>query len=450
MKNVNIYFDEKGPTKTLRISPSKEAQFNFFDGSDDIPSYFGVYLAIPKDKQDEFDDGFQEIINVYKSKTHKFTNSKELKANNIIHEKLPVISDINKVTADLYIALFQLIDNTGSKFQLSSFDKTEVFIAKRLKEWFYFLDRNTTKFKVNSFAVIYTITKFLRTEDKYLQSKFTEVFESSSKSTFELLEILKKQLLAANKKYAHSPRAKKQILEYKQLIKIINSTSRIFRKEYINITEYSFPTDHLAYGLDLFILEQQENFDDIDNIKDSITIFLDEGAPSDGLKSNGFYNVKEDLDSKDYLGLQASDLLAGLFGKFMATMDDKTYYDPEDPNTIRLNTKIFEKNLNEYSNHYQLAQEMYYHAFGEKSYHYSFVHSNFSDYVFIFQGYLEAVLTPGFSNLNISEKVEEHLRKTKKHMEDLFEQMDKQYGDVHNSPYKNIQTAIEAGVLKPF
>jgi len=446
MKDVNIYFDEKGPSKSLSISDNLEDQFNFFgSSSDNMPAYLGIYLAIPKEHQNEFDTAFKKMIEEYYADNH--IQAKELKSLTLL-KGATTLADVKGPAAQFYLDLFQLLEDTNSTFQLSAFDKSEVFVATKLKNWFYYLDKHN----VNPYVLLYTITKYLRTEDKHFGGDFTKALNNSDLSTFDLLKVLKNQAAKVVTKYQGNSRTEYQVNMYRKLITTIRDTAQIFRTEHVPLVTYPFPTEHLAYGLDLFVLEDAlitGNLLSVDEAKNSITILLDEDAPAEGLRENGFSDIKENLNSKTHPGLQASDFLAGLYGKLVSTMDSSTsMVDPNNPGDIQRMTGIFEKKLNPYLNQVELAREAYNHAFGQESGQYGVVHSTFSDYVWMLQGYLKVVQDPNFSNLPLDIQAHKHWTETQKLLENQFNEMIEQFTNIHML-YDSVEDAIKDGSTKP-
>ncbi|AIG65482.1 DUF3800 domain-containing protein [Weissella tructae] len=446
MKDVNIYFDEKGPSKSVSISDNLEDQFNFFgSSSDNIPAYVGIYLAIPKSKQSEFDTGFQKMVDDYYA-NQRSAQAKELKSLTLL-KNVTTLADIKTAAAQFYLDLFQLLDDTHSTFQLSAFDKSEVFIAAKLKNWFYYLDRHN----LNPYPLLYTITKFLRTEDKYFGGDLTKALNDADLSTADLLNTLKMQLSRVVQKYQGHSRTTRQVDMYRTLIKIIRDTAKIFRTENISLVSYPFPTDQLAYGLDLFVLEDLFLNGDLSaakEAKDSITILLDDDAPAEGLHQNGFSDIQENLDSKEYPGLQASDFLAGLYGKLIATMDSRAV-DPNRPGQVQRMTELFEKGLNPHKKHIDLARATYSHSFGSDSGQYGVMHSTFSDYLWQLQGYLTVIQEESFNQLPVFEKANQHWTVSQELMQQQFYEMNNQFMNIH-SLYDSIEDAIEDGSTKPF
>ena len=435
MIDTNIYFDEKGPTKTIRKSKHPENQFNFQD-SDNIPAYLCIYLAIPKEQQDSFNSKYIALEQEYKLQNN--FQASELKGEKLL-KSVHIVQDIKKNRAKFFNDVIELIHTSNSKIQLSILDKSQVLVTSRLKSWLFQIEKLSSD-TINIHLLLYTLIKYLRTEDYQLGLPFTNALSNSSLSTRQILDILKQSLDAFITNHHDIARMSQQIETYRQLISIINQYPGDNDIIPINFT---FPTDQLAFGLDLLVLADNPKDwqKDPEMFKDTITIYLDADAPTNGYQENGYSHLKSGLDSKCYPGLRACDILAVLLGKLISHIDVEDHYDNNNPGEQKKLSAKFFKSLS--SEQIKLVNNIYSLIF-ESNNKYSLLCGTFADYIYIFQALLETLLEYSGDNPE-----NDHLFRAEKLMGLKFSEME----EVNNIRIFNLKKSTEElindGIFKP-
>lgn len=445
MENVNIYFDEKGPTKTIRPAKS-DKQFNHQE-SDDIPSYVGIYLAVPKSQQNSFNKKYEQIINEYKRTSKNKIEKQEIKAETLL-AKFSSIPEVKENVAKVYNSLFELIDTTGAKFQLSSFDKTQILVTSRLTPWLYYLD----SIGENLHMQLYTINKYLRTEDVFFNKKFTYALGNEELNTSQILNVLKQQLMRARKLYKNKDRAIWQNMAFLYLIELINKTPENIEK--IHFSKPTFPIKNLAFGVDLWISEDNmfNNHSSLTDNKDTITFILDEDAPYDGLTDLGYTNILPNVHSEDYAGIQACDLLAGIYGKLISLADNCAPPDHKRPGKLIYADELFTQSFNQYKPHSEAKKllENLYNSIFASEYTYTLVHSEFSDYLITLKAWLKLLIENPYFNPSTDTKflAEKHSCDVKLSLEHEYYNMMQSHIKIHDY-FGGVEQAIKSGNLLP-
>lgn len=98
------FFDEKGPTKTIRISKSPKKQFNYQTG-DNISAYIDIYLAIPKNNQEHFNKEYQKIETEYQAHTNN-SQATEIKGFKNIHSDIESVKCCGIRACDVLCVFF--------------------------------------------------------------------------------------------------------------------------------------------------------------------------------------------------------------------------------------------------------------------------------------------------------------------------------------------------------
>lgn len=426
---LNIFFDEKGPTKTIGIIENVDSKDRFnYETSDNIPAYCGIYVILKADKQTEFNKRYVQIENEYRKKNKQI---REIKGANLF-KKINTIQDVNSRSASFLISLLNLLKEMGAQIQLSAFDKSSVVVATRLKEWLFSLENNKAlSHKLSSIReVLYTIVKYMRQEDE--SKKFLLALNDKEKTTYQILRVLEKGLLQFIEKNKGIPRVELQVRSYQGLIKIIRlstkSTNDSGRK-------FKFPVDHLPFGLNLFVLASGKN-------PENCIIYLDEDAPTDGYNDQGFVQIKTELDSKSFPGLRTADILSVLMGKLLSSFDLQMMHDHLQMEKRKLLPQTFFNSLTAQKKEIavMLSQLLF-----DSPNQYAIVHSEFADYVFSMIAWFNLA-----SKDDSSFNSEKHLSETLVLMQKQFDEMAITTDRLNEIGFKNSRDAIEQGILKPF
>lgn len=426
---LNIFFDEKGPTKTISIRENVDSKDKFnYEASDNIPAYCAIYVILEANKQDEFNQRFVQIENEFRKKNQQI---REIKGANLF-KKINTMQDVTSKSASFLISLLNLLKEMEAQIQLSAFDKSSVVVATRLKEWLFSLENNKSLSpKLSSIKeVLYIIVKYVRQEDE--SKKFLLALNDKKKTTYQILRVLKKGLIQFIEKNKGIPRVKRQCLCYQELIKIINistkSTNDSGRK-------FKFPVDHLSFGLNLFVLASRKD-------PKNCIIYLDEDSPTDGYNDQEFLQIKTELDSKNFPGLRAADILSVLMGKLLSSFDLQMMHDHLQMEKRKFLPQTFFNSLTVQQKEIvvMLNQLLF-----DSPNQYAIVHSEFADYVFAIIAWFNLA-----SKDDSSFNSEKHLSQTLVLMQKQFDEMAMTTDMLNVIGFKNSRDAIEQGILKPF
>lgn len=122
-------------------------------------------------------------------------------------------------------------------------------------------------------------------------------------------------------------RMARQLDVYQQLI---ISMDRIINDHKIKLSEpdleLSFDWNKVKWAFDLWMTEQRYPDENIEWV-----LFLDEGIPSAIFSSLKINKIEESCNSRDYVGLQITDMIVVLIGKLVSQMTSDTRYDFNKP-----------------------------------------------------------------------------------------------------------------------
>lgn len=427
---VNIFFDEKGPTKTIKVKeePTSKEKFNY-QLSDDIPAYSGIYIMIDNDKQEIFDQRYKQIETKFRDDNPQIS---EIKGKNIF-KKITTLQDISPRAEGFLTDLLKLLKEVDAHVQLSAFDKSAVIVSARLVPWLFDLEINSKLSKYSPLPIhsfLYTIVKYVRTEDQ--NKEFLSALNNENLSTYQILKVLKGGLRKFIDKHEIIPRTAEQCKAYKELIKIIN----ISHKDTTPAgKDFKFPVHHLPYGLNLFILNA--------NLEpENCIIYLDDDAPTDGYNSQDFHQVNGGLDSRESPGLRAADILAVLLGNLLANFDRNMNYDHSHPETRTFLPSTYFRTMSDEK--MKIADDLNQLIFSSTN-KFAVVHSEFADYVFALTAWFKLVT----ANDDTSFNDKEHLKLTLELMQQNFDEMMLLPLHLNRLGYKTFKAAIDDGQLKP-
>ena len=286
--------------------------------------------------------------------------------------------------------------------------------------------------------MLYSLTKHLDIEapvdliDKLLDKSI---------STKNLLNAIRNDLQVIVDKNKNNSRMAAQISTYKDLIKIIKKYNYIENRP-TNTT--SFDWSKFTYALDLWISELEFHGE---NKKENINIFLDEGIKKEHLEILNFNNLKEDVNSKESVGLRMTDHLVVLLGNYMSKLKADSFHNHEKPDQIkRISNEWFELN----NAQFQLIKRVC-HFLLENDKKYGFINDTYFD---------ESVHLESYMNyINSYKSYESYLSNKSYHLEKQFEK----YAEISqlkwnesflvtpiiNEQYGSYKEAINSGDMRP-
>ncbi|WCG34929.1 hypothetical protein [Companilactobacillus farciminis] len=305
MADLYIYYDEKGPTDTIRITKNNE--FNFLVSSDKLIEYYGFYLIIE-------DDNLNSINSAYKKleESRKNEGGRELKSRSNLPRKKNIekkgFGAFRHVHINFYNQLLDILIDNGYNYQLVVTNKAFSLISDILKPWIDWYEKNIGYIHVP--LVEYTINKFLINE-KESSSNFFEIIKQSQRKDIPVNVVLDELIVSFEnfiKKY-------KKISKYKLAIENFEYIGRLFRNrpenEVLLGKVHEISSDDLYFGFDLLCEEAKLNYNDM------IFCFDEESLDECFFKNKDKFKNVSEKNSITTVGIRISDMLVGLFGSLV-------------------------------------------------------------------------------------------------------------------------------------
>lgn len=178
------------------------------------------------------------------------------------------------------------------------------------------------------------------------------------------------------------------------------------------------------------------------------TLFLDEGIPSNIFTELNINKIEEDCDSRDYVGLQITDMIVALVGKLVSQITSNTRYDFNKPEQrVLLDEKYFDLNQQQYNLIVELNKFLL-----DKETNYHFVNDAYFDETLAFQNYIGYVASfddfEQYHKVTLNEHVEYYFHNIIK-----FASMKYEEGVANilhaKSLYGSLKKSIEIGQSRP-
>jgi hypothetical protein len=321
-----LFMDEKGPQNSFKIS----SPFNKIDklsyANDNMHSYVANVIQIDDFDYISIERKYQEIVTEYLSNRPQLRESiekkgKELKGLDLLKSNFEYgIASMKKNEVKFYIDLLDLLLEYNVENLLFLVSKMSIITSSRLINFLYFLDSETV---FSAFIFKYIVTKYAEVE---ASEEVVKALLDKSLSTRKILELIRNDMITISRKNLGNARMSRQIGIYNQVIKAIDLVLN-YRTE---LTEpdlaLSFDWSKVKWAFDLWMTEQR-----ITGPENQYRLFLDEGIPQDTFNSIDFYQVDGDCNSRDYIGLQITDMIVVLVGKLVSQLNSNTKYDFEKP-----------------------------------------------------------------------------------------------------------------------
>lgn len=321
-----LFMDEKGPQNSFKISSPFNKTDKLSYANDNMHSYVANVIQI-----DEFDyilieQKYQEIVEEYLSNRPQLRESltksgKELKGLNLLKLNFEYgIASMKKNEVKFYIDLLDLLLEYNVENLLFLVSKVSIITSSRLINFLYFLDSNT---KFSAFIVKYVVTKYAEVE---ASEEVIKALLDKSMSTKNILELIRNDMINISLENLENARMSRQIDIYNWVIRAIDLVFNCGTE----LTEPDLPLyfdwSKVKWAFDLWMTEQRYT-----GTENQWWLFLDEGIPQDIFTSLDFYQVDGDCNSRDYIGLQITDMIVVLIGKLVSQLNLKTKYDFERP-----------------------------------------------------------------------------------------------------------------------
>ena len=439
-----LFMDEKGPQISFKISDPFDKKNKLSYANDNMHSYVANVIQIEQANYESIKKEYQQIVETYLSTRKQLKQSlgdknKELKGLELLKTNFDYgITSMKENEVKFYLSLFKMLNKYNVKNLLFMVSKMSIITSSRLTNFFYFLDEET---KFSSFIAKYVLTKYAEVE---ASKKVIEALLNKALPTRPLLKLIKEDLNRIINNNQGNMRMSQQLAIYQQLI---TAMDRVINNHKIKLLEpelkLSFDWNKVKWAFDLWMTEQ--GFPD-KNIE--YTLFLDEGIPSNIFTELNINKIEEDCDSRDYVGLQITDMIVVLIGKLVSQMTVNTRYDFNKPDQrVLLNKEYFDLNEQQYNliselNRFLLDKETNYH----------FVNDAYFDESLLLQIYIGYITS--FDNFKQYNSV-----KSKDHVDCYFKNFVKQSEEKYFEGMKNesmakcmfgsLKEGIEDGTVRP-
>ena len=321
-----LFMDEKGPQNSFKISSPFNKTDKLSYANDKMHSYVANVIQIDELDYMHIERKYQEIVAEYLSNRPQLRESlekkgKELKGLDLLKSNFEYgIASMKKNEVKFYIDLLDLLLEYNVENLLFLVSKMSIITSSRLINFLYVLDSETV---FSAFIFKYVVTKYAEVE---ASEEVVKALLDKSVSTKKILELIRNDMITISRKNLGNARMSRQIGIYNQVIKAIDLVL-IYRTE---LTEpdlaLSFDWSKVKWAFDLWMTEQR-----ITGSENQYRLFLDEGIPQDTFNSIDFYQVDGDCNSRDYIGLQITDMIVVLVGKLVSQLNLNTRYDFEKP-----------------------------------------------------------------------------------------------------------------------
>ena len=439
-----LFMDEKGPQNSFKISDPFDKKNKLSYANDNMHSYVANVIQIEKTVYGSIEKEYCQIVETYLSTRKQLqqslkNKSRELKGLDLIRTNFDYgIASMKGNEVQFYISLFKMLNQYDVDNLIFMISKMSIITSSRLTNFFYFLDEET---EFSSFIAKYVLTKYAEVE---ASKKVIEALLNKALPTRHLLELIKEDLNRIINNNQGNMRMSRQLAIYQQLI---TAMDRVINNHKIKLLEpelkLSFDWNKVKWAFDLWMTEQ--GFPD-KNIE--YTLFLDEGIPSNIFTELNINKIEEDCDSRDYVGLQITDMIVVLIGKLVSQMTVNTRYDFNKPDQrVLLNKEFFDLNEQQYNliselNRFLLDKETNYH----------FVNDAYFDESLLLQVYIGYITS--FDNFEQYNSV-----KSKDHVDCYFKNFVKQSEEKYSEGMKNesmakcmfgsLKEGIEDGTVRP-
>lgn len=436
--------DEKGPQNSFKITKPFDKVNKLAYADDDMHSYVANVIQIEKTVYGSIEKEYCQIVETYLSTRKQLqqslkNKSRELKGLDLIRTNFDYgIASMKGNEVQFYISLFKMLNQYDVDNLIFMISKMSIITSSRLTNFFYFLDEET---EFSSFIAKYVLTKYAEVE---ASKKVIEALLNKALPTRPLLKLIKEDLNRIINNNQGNMRMSQQLAIYQQLI---TAMDRVINNHKIKLLEpelkLSFDWNKVKWAFDLWMTEQ--GFPD-KNIE--YTLFLDKGIPSNIFTELNINKIEEDCDSRDYVGLQITDMIVVLIGKLVSQMTANTRYDFNKPDQrVLLNKEYFDLNEQQYNliselNRFLLDKETNYH----------FVNDAYFDESLLLQVYIGYITS--FDNFEQYNSV-----KSKDHVDCYFKNFVKQSEEKYSEGMKNesltkcmfgsLKEGIEDGTARP-
>jgi len=325
--NLQIFFDEKGPTKTIKANKNDDYQFNWEGkSSDNVPVYLGIYVGIPENQVTDINEGYISFEESMRKSIKSLQQVDEIKGKKVLKKgyvPFPKLKDDSLEFTNAFL-----------DFMLSKPDiyihgviphKAQVVVQSRLQNWLYWLESKRAGIVIDN--IFYSLVKYLVTDD--LNHNFRNVLFKKDVKTKNILDVLKKELENFSERNKTIDNRAIQVNSFNELVNILKKYPVPYSMYQYDTFQYTF--DQLTYGLELDLL----TLNGVEYGTGKHRLFPDDDAPVDEFKKIEFLCVEDSVKSEDTPGVRMADILAGLIAKILVPLNMDLGRDKDDLNNIK-------------------------------------------------------------------------------------------------------------------
>ena len=318
--------DEKGPQNSFKISSPFNKTDKLSYANDNMHSYVANVIQIDELYYILIEQKYQEIVEEYLSNRPQLReslakNGKELKGLNLLKSNFEYgIASMKKNEVKFYMDLLDLLLEYNVENLLFLVSKVSIITSSRLINFLYFLDSKTV---FSAFIVKYIVTKYAEVE---ASEEVIKALLDKSMSTKNILELIRNDMTTISRENLGNARMSRQIDAYNLVIEAIDLVLNCGAELTEPNLPLSFDWSKVKWAFDLWMTEQRYT-----GTENQWRLFLDEGIPQDIFTGLDFYQIDGDCNSRDYIGLQITDMIVVLIGKLVSQLNLKTKYDFERP-----------------------------------------------------------------------------------------------------------------------
>ncbi|WP_025171873.1 hypothetical protein [Streptococcus oralis] len=439
-----LFMDEKGPQNSFKITKPFDKQNKLSYANDNMHSYVANVIQIDEVAYETIEREYNQIVETYLSSRKQLRQSlkkknRELKGLDLLKSNFEYgIASMKNNEVQFYLSIFKMLNKFEVDNLLFMISKMSIIISSRLTNFLNFLDEET---EFSPFIAKFVLTKYAEVE---ASKKVIEALLNKTLPTRPLLKLIKQDLNRIINNNKVNKRMARQLAVYQQLIIAMD---RIVNNHKIKLSEpdlkLSFDWNKVKWALDLWMTEQRYPDGNIEWV-----LFLDEGIPSDIFSSLKINKIEESCNSRDYVGLQITDMIVVLIGKLVSQMTSDTRYDFNKPDKrVLLNEEYF--NLNEQQ--YYLVTELNKFLLDKKT-NYHFVNDAYFDESLSIQVYIGYIASfdnfEQYKSVDLSDHVEWYFQNfAEKSEKKYFEGM--QGGVLTRACFGSLKKGIEEGLMRP-
>lgn len=302
-----LFMDEKGPQNSFKISSPFNKTNKLSYANDNMHSYVANVIQIDEFDYIHIERKYQEIVEKYLSSRPQLReslekNGKELKGLNLLKSNFEYgIASMKKNEVKFYMDLVDLLLEYNVENLLFLVSKVSIITSSRLINFLYFLDSKTVS---SAFIFKYVVTKYAEVE---ASEEVIKALLDKSLSTKNILELIRNDMATISRENLGNARMSRQIGIYNQVIMAIDLVLNCGTELTEPNLPLSFDWSKVKWAFDLWMTEQRYI-----GTENQWRLFLDEGIPQDIFTSLDFYQVDGGCNSRDYIGLQITDMIVVL------------------------------------------------------------------------------------------------------------------------------------------